>query len=137
MRSILLSIKPIFTNAIYAGLKSIELRRKIGSDFFPGNRIYIYSSTPIQKITGEASIKKIHKGGPLSIKAQVLEASCVLSQEYDSYFEGSDMAYGIELDDVKCYQYPVSISVMKAKGIVPPQSFRYLTDELVGVVRGS
>ncbi|HEM6916458.1 TPA: hypothetical protein U2I36_004255, partial [Providencia stuartii] len=57
--AILLSIKPIHANRIISGLKTIEIRRKIGQQFRENMKIFIYASSPTKKLLGSAMIDKI------------------------------------------------------------------------------
>lgn len=86
-------------------------------------------------ITGEACIFNIHKGPPSEIKTLALEKSFISSEDYEKYFCNSENAYGIELHRIKKYTDTISIETLRAKGISPPQSFRYLTPEAEQAIR--
>ncbi|MCU7226363.1 ASCH domain-containing protein, partial [Acinetobacter bohemicus] len=57
--SIVLSIKPQFTNLILEGKKTIELRTKIGKKFSNNADLIIYSSSPVKAIVAIAKVHKI------------------------------------------------------------------------------
>lgn len=127
MTEILMSIKPRFADAIFSGRKTIELRRKIGKAFHPEIKIIIYSSSPIKKIVGEATIEKIEYGNVEAKKQHFCENAIVTEVEYDEYFEGCTIAYGIKLKDIKPYKNPISLLKMREAGLIPPQSYRYIS----------
>ena len=48
---VLMSIRPIYAEAIFDGIKTVELRRRRPS-FVDGTRVLVYSSSPHQKLLG-------------------------------------------------------------------------------------
>ncbi|WP_438455658.1 ASCH domain-containing protein [Vreelandella venusta] len=128
MSTILISIKPVYCKDIYAGKKKIELRRRVGKKFSPGSEVYIYTTSPVKKITGKAKIAKILKGSPRNIKSLVLEEACVSSCYYDEYFFKYETAYAIFLESVTeyCSDEVISLEEMRRLGVSPPQSFCYI-----------
>lgn len=79
--SIILSIKPKFTNLILDGSKTIEMRTKIGKKFINGARIIIYSSSPTKAIVAIAKIKKIQRLNKNKVDINLFQKICI-SQDF-------------------------------------------------------
>lgn len=128
MKSIILSIKPVFTEAILDGRKTIELRKRIGELFVENTKIFIYSSSPVKAIVAEAKISCIKKKAPPDVEMGLLENACVNREYFDEYFKNSSMAYFIFLKEVKKLDIPIPIVELRQLRITPPQSFCYVND---------
>lgn len=131
MKSIILSIKPFFTEAILDGRKAIELRKRIGELFVENTKIFIYSSSPVKAIVAEAKISCIQKKAPSDVEIDLLEKACVDREYFDEYFKKSSMAYLIYLKEVKKLDIPIPIVKLRQLGITPPQSFCYVNDSIL------
>lgn len=136
MKKILISIKPEYASKIYDGEKTVELRKRIGKDFQRGCKLYIYSSSPVKMLTGEAEIGEILCASPEQIKKQLFAVAGITHAAFDEYFKGSPKGYAIFLKNVREYEKKIPLPVLRAKGITPPQSFSYLNEEHASLMRG-
>ena len=136
MNQIILSIKPQFSNEIYNGNKTLELRKRIGKNFIINNKIYIYSSSPEKKITGHAVIKKIDKMTTLQIKHNVIELACIKESDFDEYYNGHEYGFVIWLKDIVKYKRPLALNELRKVGFSPPQSFCYVNDQTENLLKG-
>ncbi|MGZ8556386.1 MAG: hypothetical protein ACXWVX_08415 [Sulfuricurvum sp.] len=134
MNEIILSIKPIFSDAIYSKRKTVELRRKIGVQFKNGQLIYIYTSSPVKHITGEAKILKIDMLPTNVIKEQYLTDACITSDKFDSYFLGCSHGFLIFLYEVVEYRKKIPLNKLALANFKPPQSFRYADKSLIDLI---
>ncbi|MBC2689794.1 hypothetical protein [Pseudomonas kielensis] len=125
MREIIISIKPHYSSLIFSGAKTVELRKKIGSEFRTGKQIYIYSSSPVKMLSGEATIAFTQTGSPTEIKALAIEKACISEEDYDAYFSHHKKAYAIHLTDVIEYERKIPLLSLRKAGITPPQSYCY------------
>ncbi|WP_343582565.1 ASCH domain-containing protein [Pseudomonas sp.] len=125
MQAIVLSIKPKYCDLIYEGLKTVELRRKIGSAFTIGCKIYIYSSSPVKALTGEAKITKIDLMKIADLKIKHMLSATINEEDFDSYFHGCTQGYAISISQVTKYDKPISLLKLKTYKFSPPQSFSY------------
>jgi predicted transcriptional regulator len=130
MNNPIISIKPRFTSEIYLGNKKVELRKRIGRRFVAGGLIYIYSSSPIKRITGYAKIVKIETLPILIIRQQYLLAACIDAISFDSYYSGHTTGILIWLSDVIEFDNGPSLAKLRELGFTPPQSFSYATDQI-------
>lgn len=136
MREIVLSIKPFYAGKILSGEKKVELRKKVGRDFLPGNFIYIYSSHPIKEITGTARISQVQNLKTSDIRDRFLLDACISQEDFDSYFCGYDEGYLIWLEDVKTLEKRFPLSDLRSSGFNPPQSYCYLSDSVRFLLEG-
>lgn len=129
--SIILSIKPIYCTAIYSKKKTVELRKAIGKRFQIGEKIYIYTSSPVQAITGVALIKDIQFLPLIEIKNLYQLSAGVSAQSIDDYFADKTYGYIIELEQIKELKRPVGILEISRLGFNPPQSFCYASEKII------
>jgi predicted transcriptional regulator len=96
---ILISLKPKHADQIFDGVKTVELRkRRLKID--AGTRVWIYATAPIAAIRGYANLVRIEVGSPLQIWKVLGSKTGISKSEFESYFETSELAYGLVLDDV-------------------------------------
>ncbi len=134
---ILLSVKPIHLEKILNGLKIIELRRRVGVQFQPNTKIYLYASSPVKAIVGTAYLKMVEKI-PLQDASyeenDIFNRACISQAAFNDYFLGSDYCYCLYVESVKHAKSPVFLRRLRTMGITPPQSFCYLSpDEIISI----
>ncbi|MEW6376634.1 MAG: ASCH domain-containing protein [Thermodesulfobacteriota bacterium] len=85
--NVLLSIKPKYADLIKSGLKKYEFRRKI---FNKAGRckVFIYSTSPVKKITGVFDASTIHQDSPYRIWDMFGAYSGLSEEEFFKYFRG-------------------------------------------------
>lgn len=120
-RKVLMSIKPEYASRILSGTKKYEFRKRL----FSANvkKVEIYSSSPIKRVVGSFKIKTIHNASPVQLWKKCSHAAGIDEDSFFRYFAGSDVAYAIEIESVKTYATPRSISEF---GKLPPQSYCYI-----------
>ena len=124
-RAVLLSIKPKYADLIIAGTKTVELRRS-----WPSNDVgvmVIYSSAPVQRLTGIALIKEIRECSP-EVLWKVAEAhgGGVTEDELKEYIGKKRVAFGVMLGRVLRAQVFVDPKDLFPT-FTPPQGFLYLS----------
>jgi predicted transcriptional regulator len=134
-KTLLISIKPRFATMIFSGVKTVELRRKepkVG----PGDRMIVYVSSPTMEVTGECTVAEIEKDTPDKIWRRIRGKAGVSKQEFDEYFDGTDLAVAIHVHKPKVFGNPVCLRTLRhAFSMQPPQSFRYVQEtDWVGCV---
>jgi len=128
--TIIISIRPKFCKEIYLGQKRVELRRKIGYKFTPGEKIYIYTSKSGLGITGEMIISSVQKMPVPEIEKAYLSAARIGKDEFYSYYQNCENGFVISLANVIEYKAPITLEELKLIGFRPPQSFMYPGDIL-------
>jgi predicted transcriptional regulator len=125
-RCVFLSIRPKYIDAILAHTKTVELRRsKIRA--IQGTPLLLYSSTPVKAVVGVARIARIEEAAPEHLWAELGRSTGVTRDEFDTYFDGVDIGYGLHLTGVHRLPQPISLTALRDLGLEPPQSFRYLS----------
>lgn len=118
----ILSIKPKFVEEIFKGNKLYEYRKAVFKR--PVDKVYIYSSRPVCRIVGEFRIKTIISNTPEKLWDETKEFSGISRYFYDSYFEGKQVAYALQIKDVIRYTNAVNPQTLFGK-FTAPQSFVY------------
>jgi predicted transcriptional regulator len=122
---LLFSIRPQHAEKILRKKKTIEIRRKFSKRWL-GHKINLYASSPIMSLIGEARIARIIEKDAESIWEHYHDQVACSRSEFDSYAQNADSLYAIELDEIKSYGRPVSLSQMSQladEHLVPPQSY--------------
>jgi len=135
--SIILSIKPKFTDLILNGQKTIEMRTKIGKKFMNEQDVVIYSSSPKKAIVAIAKIKQIENLDKYLIEEHHLKKVCISRDFFNEYMKNRDTCYLIELKDLKKLKSPLMLDDLRKEGFIAPQSFCYASSEILDLVNSS
>lgn len=124
-RAVLLSIKPKYADLILAGTKTVELRRS-----WPSNDVgvmVIYSSAPVQRLTGIALIEEIRECDPGTLwEVAQAHGGGVSEEELKEYIGKKSIAYGVMLGRVEAAEVLVDPKDL-FPSFTPPQGFLYLS----------
>jgi len=134
-RDVLVSIRPFYASRILDGRKSVELRRRFPEFNMVGGTALIYSSSPVSAVVGCARITDVCKLPVSEIWKRHGVAACISKQDFDAYFADVKHGFAIILGSIKELKREVNAIDLKAQfGIVPPQSYRYVTRECVALL---
>ena len=122
MCTILLSIKPEYSNKILQGTKKYEYRRQIAKCMV--DRILIYSTAPEMKIVGTVEVKGTISETPENLWDKTKTKSGICKEKYFQYFNGRDTAFAYKLGKVELFNPPKGLSDYKLSAA--PQSFVYI-----------
>lgn len=130
MTPILLSLRPTYADLVFKGLKKAELRRRIATDM-EGRDVFIYVSSPVQRLRGGFTVDKVWSGPPETIWDQVSALARVDRETFDLYYEGCSTAFALGITSVWEYKTPSSLVTLRKRfrDFVVPQSWRYLQPE--------
>jgi len=126
--NILLSLKPVYADAILSGKKRYEFRRVI----FKNTRVkkaYIYVTSPVGKIVGSFVIGKILVDTPQRIWQKCRKYAGISAKAFFEYYQGCEKAFAIKIQSVQNFVRPVD-PYSKMANFRAPQSFQYVTYEL-------
>lgn len=128
-KMLLLSVKPEHARKIFAGSKTVELRR-VRPKLTEGDLVVVYVSSPIKAIMGAFEVGKIYAGSPMGLWKKVKDQSGLTWSEYSSYFVNAEIAYGLEIKKAWIYKAPIKLDSIRKlwDDFNPPQSYRYLTN---------
>ena len=121
---VILSIKPKFANRIFSGIKKYEFRKTIFRREV--NRVFLYETTPVGKITGYFRYRRILKGTPEEIWSICQKYAGISEREFFQYYSKSKLAYAIEVEEV--IRFKRMMDLKESFNIMtPPQSFTYIS----------
>ena len=123
----IISIHPNHADAILAGRKTIELRRRIPS--LPlGTRLWIYATRPTGAIVGIVSIRDVSSAHPSKIWEKHQDAVAIDYATFSSYFNGSKEAVAILLASAKRIR-PIAVDQIRQirDHFHPPQVLTFLS----------
>jgi predicted transcriptional regulator len=129
--NLLLSIHPNYSELIFSGEKTFELRRRLPK-LSHGDVVWVYETAPTQAIVGSFVVEKLHLASPQTIWRKTGILSCVKKNKFDTYYAGCPLAFAIGIQNAIRLKRKIDLSTLKAKwqGFSPPQSFRYVPDEI-------
>lgn len=124
--AVVISLKPEFAQAIAAGTKTVELRRK-----FPvvqvGTWLVLYATLPIGAVIGLVPISGIEKRSIAQIWDIHQQSAGISKSSFDRYFDGCAEGHVIGLGP---FSPTETISVRQMAQLVPsfrpPQSYRFI-----------
>lgn len=120
--NVLLSIKPKYARAILAGEKKVEFRKTRFAKKV--EKVYIYSSSPDQRIVGHFIIENIIADTPEKLWRKYKDVGSITRADFFEYFENKDLAYAIKIKSCKKYRNPIDPKEIFKK-FTAPQSYIY------------
>jgi len=124
---LLLSIRPMYAEKIFQGLKKVELRR-VRPKIQHGDYILVYVTSPIKALEGVLRVDYVIEDRPHELWPHVKKFAGVTRDEFDAYYDGANKGFGIFLKEAKRINNPISLDRLRKlfEGFHPPQSYRYL-----------
>lgn len=119
----LLSIKPEFASKIFSGEKKFEYRRSIFKR--PVKTVVVYASSPVCKVIGEFEVENLISDDLKVLWSKTRKHSGISEDYFYSYFSEKEKGYAIKIGTIKKYKKPLSLK--ENFGVVPPQSYIYLS----------
>ncbi len=125
-RFLMLSVRPEYSRAIFAGTKTVELRR-VRPGVSEGDMILLYETAPTSKLVGEFTVGTVLSGSPRAIWNRVGDQSGLSRTEFRAYYAGAEEAFAILVAKPRHYRPPVSFAELRRRhsGFRPPQSYWY------------
>ena len=129
-QALLLSIRPRFADMIFAGTKTVELRRtrpRVGK----GDLVLVYVSAPVKSLVGAFLVATVIETTPGALWKRAGRRAGVTKVEFDAYFIGATNAFGIELCCQWKLEEPAPLATLRnrRRGFHPPQVYRYLSQK--------
>lgn len=133
MTNILISIKPKYSQQIFAGTKTIELRRT-----FPklqkNTTAYVYESTPTKAIVGKFNISLSCQFSASQVSLETFwmgnqKEMGVKEIDFFKYYEGAKIFTALFIESPVLFKQPFLLQDLRLFH-APPQSFCYLDNEL-------
>ncbi len=124
--ALLLSIRPRFVDSIFAGTKTVELRR-VKPRVQTGDLVVVYASGTIKAMVGAFEVAGVTTAKPSSIWRRHNGGSGLTKREFDSYFAGASVGYAIRIGKSWRLETTVPLGTLHERhaGFRPPQSYHY------------
>ena len=131
---VILSIKPEYVQEIRKGTKLYEFR-KGNFQFNPTNRlVFIYETTPVNKIVGSFYISKVVEDSPLILWKKLSANAGISKEAFFEYYHKSQRGIALKISKLKFFDEPID-PIKEIPGFSAPQSFRYLNKLEFSVLR--
>lgn len=132
----LLSIRPEHADNIIEGIKTVEFRRRFPTEARArGASVWIYSTAPIQQVIGVATVVSVAQMTLPKLWSSHGIAGAVDRCVFDDYFSGVSEGYAILLSEIRRLTTAVGADDLKAFNFRAPQSYRFLTEPVLGMLR--
>lgn len=123
-RVALMSIRPEFANAILAGKKTVEFRkRRVADDV---SHVLIYATMPVGSLLGWFSVARQDTESPRQLWVKFRSVAGISEQGFFDYFADRTVGTGIVVGACAEFDEPVALTAL-SQVQRPPQSFQYLT----------
>lgn len=122
---LLLSVKPIFADAIISGSKRIEIRKRFPKKW-EGSQVYFYASRPKSALVGKGEIGSIVEDTADLIWERFGRHVGCSQADFYAYLGDAQKAVAVEMKNVSAFHNELSrgdISISLSKNFVPPQSY--------------
>lgn len=119
----ILSIKPVYAEAILDGVKTVEFRKKV----FKKNveRIYIYSSSPTKMIVGYFTFSDIVEDTPENLWKTFYKVGGIEKADFFDYYKEAEKGFGIVIKEVVKFKNEID-PIEFIENFTAPQSYIYL-----------
>lgn len=124
MNTYILPIHHMYAARIYDGTKRYEIRRRIPR-LQPGDRILLYETSPISRVTGEFTVEKVYHGDPDYMYKRHGGAFGIAWKDYQRYVDGLPLIFAIRVSKPRIYA--CSMHLLEFGLHRAPQSFLRLT----------
>lgn len=133
--AMLISIRPEFADRIFAGKKTVELRRT-RPRVLSGDLILIYVTSPVKALMGICEVEQVITGTPEALWEELQDQAGMSAEEFESYYDGAELGVGICFRSAYRLATPLHLEVLRAKWprFHPPQSYHYLSPDQVSLV---
>lgn len=125
LTSVILSIKPIYAQAIIDGTKKVEFRKKI----FKRNveKVFIYSSMPKKMIIGYFTISNIIEDSPKNLWERFKDIGGIKKNDFFEYYKNVETGFSIQIDKVVKFDKEIEPEDF-IEEFCAPQSYIYIEE---------
>jgi predicted transcriptional regulator len=136
MKTGLLSLHPEYADAIFAGTKHYEYRRKAPKVGVP-TRFLIYVTSPRKELIGEIIVDHILTATPEAIWKKTGHAGGIAKVQLLEYFTGLEEAHALHVGSYTRYATPKPLSALRRAlpGFTPPQYLTWLTPKALSALK--
>lgn len=122
-RVAVMSIRPPYAEAILAGTKHVEFRkRRLAPDI---STVLIYATMPVGRLVGIFEIAGYDVASPTALWDRHKGHSGIARSAYRDYYRGTRTAIGILVRDARLLPRPLKLTELDS-ALIAPQSFAYV-----------
>ena len=133
---IIISIKPVYSNKIFDGVKTIELRRRFPLLIPDSATAYIYSTSPEMALVGAIQIEAVERLELPVLWKRYGRSASIKRADFDDYFRDLKEGFAIKLSTPRRFVRPLTLPELKERfGFKAPQSFLYAKPDLQKALR--
>jgi predicted transcriptional regulator/DNA-binding XRE family transcriptional regulator len=130
-RDVVLSVRPQYSDKIFQGIKTVELRRRFPVAAPRGITAYIYSTSPVRAMVGTTEIRNVIKAPVVEIWKKFGKKAQIERADFDEYFSGLKEGFALQIANARTFSRPIDLTELRERfGFEPPQSFLYATPDL-------
>ena len=124
---VLISLEERYAAAIFAGEKTVELRRR-PMNVEPGSTVWIYSKVPVGSLVGSVRVSAVTESSPTALWNQFGAVSGLSRREFYEYFAGVRKGFALELERPCRLGAALPLQLLRElqQGFQPPQFFARL-----------
>ncbi len=128
-RAIFLTVRKKYSDKIFDGTKTVELRRMRPKHLDVGDWVFVYVPSPFSHLVGGFKVGQIIEATPSALWDISGDYTGVTREEYNYYFTGASKGIGIFINQAVRFGKPIALQELKLliPGFHAPQSFRYAT----------
>ena len=130
-RVALFAIHPGYAEAILAGEKRVEFRRK--GPAVPISHVVVYATAPVRKVVGWFAVGGVETGSPVALWDRFGRIGGVEQGAFDRYYVACDVGLAITVTNARALDEPLGLEEL-ALGSRAPQSFRYVDPSLISAL---
>jgi predicted transcriptional regulator len=125
---ILISVHPRHVDSMVRGRKTVELRRR-PLKLANGCRVWIYCTLPRGSVEALGVVHAVVAGSPVAIWRDYGRLSGITKAEFDTYYEGADIAYAIVFSSIEKLDLTFALAEIRRHlgNFHPPQFFKRLS----------
>ena len=126
---ILISLEPRHAESIFAGLKKVELRRRV-MHVVSGTTAWIYVKLPVGSVIGSVKVGAIHNLSPVTLWRRFGSLSGLTRAEFFEYFKGVSRGTALVIESAELLNQSISLREIRkmAQDFQPPQFFTRLPE---------
>lgn len=130
-RVALFAIHPGYAEAILAGEKRVEFRRK--GPAVPISHVVVYATAPVRKVVGWFAVGGVEADSPVALWDRFGRIGGIEHGAFERYYAACEMGLAITVADARALDEPLGLEEL-ALGSHAPQSFRYVDPSLIGAL---
>ena len=130
-RVALFAIHPHYAEAILAGEKRVEFRRK--GPAVPISHIVVYATAPVRKVVGWFAVGDVETDSPVALWDRFGPIGGIEQGAFERYYSACEVGLAFTVADARALDEPMGLEEL-ALGPHAPQSFRYVDQSLISAL---